>query len=151
MGSSHAFYTDSLKALELAQDVEFARFALLVERFREVEVGSRLMATASSAQTPSHTPPHSTYDSNKHERLRDVFIPNPEAACLKNKEFYFAFGQELNVVVVGRKAYEALLAGVFRPEVDVYRSKLTSLGQTLVIIELIETILVTKVHPPQKS
>jgi hypothetical protein len=147
MRSSYLLWDILWNALDMTHAVEYARFALLVERFREVEVGSRLMAAVPSTQTRSHTPPSSTYDSNEHTRLSDMFTPNPEAEHLMDEEFYFAFGQEHHLVVIGQKAQEAVLAGVLRPEVDTYNERLTELAQTLIIVELIETALTTKVHP----
>jgi hypothetical protein len=150
MRSSRNFFNAMTRALDLADDLEYLRLTSLVEKLSNTEAGSQLMAATTSSQAPSHTPPSSSYDPKKHRTLHEVIVPDPKADALDDEQFYFAFGQQLNTIMLCQKASDALAAGILKPEADELCKKLICSAQSLVAIELIEAILVTKVHPPQE-
>ena len=59
---------------------------------------SRFVEPTSSSQTQPYTPPSSSYDRSKHERVWQALGEWSDETLLTEEQFYFAFGQELNTV-----------------------------------------------------
>ena len=113
----------------------------VTEIFMNAEGGSLPSRILCSRQTPSYTPPASTYNSTKCGRVREVMTDTSDmTTLLSNEQFRFAFGHEVGLVCPVQILAGLEQAEIFKGSARVHYDEMIRCSRISVALEIIRTI-----------
>ena len=138
-------------AVKTAIKAQHLRMLQVIETFRKPKAGSHFLGGTQSTQAPTFTPPAPLYNSSKHEKVCDLVGDIRNATLLTTERFYFAFGQQVNMVCINQVIAELEQRLVLQPNLEQYYHKQSFLARSLVSLMLVEAILEVSISQKKQN